>query len=944
MPIEYSDPKDWSPWEQFREQVVHPAGTIKREDVERARENIDRHGWAKTYAQELEEKAQRIAARVDDAYLQTLIGLTTPGAYAPCPACRAKGLPWHPNGQWSWDPDEPNLLTCSFCKTVFPNDDHPEEIAIHCTWGRGQTFTFVGGDTFECFGYLKARPSLSGVTRARKISHITWELQELSLAYALTSDVAFARAARAILLRFAEVFPEYLVRAGYGYGEYAGMDPKVAAEHIDNLPEDELVYPPNEPDRKLWTGYWSASRMGSNGMDGRWVVRVSDAYSLTCLADDENGPVYSDDDRIRVERDVILEGSYLAACDILINNKAVGNRAGAGVAGLVAGHPGLTHFGLDGFARAVDDWFLPDGGSSESPAYAMMTMNGIRPFAFAFRDHTDPEGYEGPQRLEHWNACRDTLYGDCWQDLVWTLQGDLHFPPSADSYTSTTISTSFADLLALAYGTDDHVATLQEILQRSEQADHTAVFYRDPAVAEKTPAPVHLPDVLFPYLKMGHLRTGDRGRDSLLLLNAADHGVHHHFDGLGLYYWKDGHELLSDLGYLWDHQDKNETMRTAAHNLVMVDGQNQSGRNERTGAFDLFMVTPTISAMEASSNAYGEGVYRRTCVQIDHGLAGSYVLDIFRAGYGARADFIFHGPHHDYKVENLDLAEAADPSERVSLNEDGPDLTKLKSGRSGENWQFTWSWEDGYQFCALVPGTDKEEVFVGDGWGQRDHRNCDVGATLPYVIRRVEGDGRPEAFVSAFIGGEGDQTLLRSLRVLPAPEGAPRGMVAVAIETEHGTDVVLSMLEPTTVTVSSDLGELTADGRLAVIRSEGGTPASAVQVGGTALSIGDVSHESDGVLSGTVVANGSQAGSSWFDLDIEAGRMDGLTGQVLFAIAKDGPHGYEMREIRPHESGTRVFTKIDNVGFEARRAERFEIPVVSSWESRQDSKGGGSGR
>ena len=70
--------------------------------------------------------------------------------------------------------------------------------------------------------------------------------------------------------------------------------------------------------------------------------------------------------------------------------------------------------------KTVDDWFLPDGGTSESPAYAMMTMSGIKAFALAFRGYTDPTGYTTPNgtRLDDFNACRDTLYGDCWQALI----------------------------------------------------------------------------------------------------------------------------------------------------------------------------------------------------------------------------------------------------------------------------------------------------------------------------------------------------------------------------------------------------------------------------------------------------------------------------------------------------------------------------------------------
>ena len=101
-----------------------------------------------------------------------MIEWTTPGCTGPCPACRAKGLPWHPNGQWRWSPSAPDQLTCSVCRTVFPNE-FPESVVVECRWGRGQKFSYVGGDTFECFGYRQARPSISGIIRGRKVSHMT---------------------------------------------------------------------------------------------------------------------------------------------------------------------------------------------------------------------------------------------------------------------------------------------------------------------------------------------------------------------------------------------------------------------------------------------------------------------------------------------------------------------------------------------------------------------------------------------------------------------------------------------------------------------------------------------------------------------------------------------------------------------------------------------------
>jgi hypothetical protein len=927
-----TNPKDWSDWNTYRDQVVHPAATIKAADLERARENIQRHDWAKRYTDGLRESADDIARQISSDYLANMIETTTPGCVGPCPACRAKGLPWHPNGQWSWSPAEPNNLQCSVCDTVFPNTEFPEDVVIKSTWGNGQTFSFIGGETFKCFSYLTARPSISGITRVRKVQHVTSQLQTLATAHVLTEDAHYARTAKAILLRFADVFPDYLVRAGYGYGEYAGMDPHIAAEHILDLPEDELVYPPNKPDRKLFTGYWSASRIGTSGMDGGWVVRIADAYSLTCTAQEKGTPVYTNDERLHIERDLILESTYLAACDTAINNKSVGNRAGAAIAGMCVGHPGLVHFGLDGFVKTVNDWFLPDGGTSESPAYAMMTMSGIKAFALAFRGYTDPTGYTTPNgiRLDDFNACRDTLYGDCWQALIWTLQGNLHFPPSADSYQSTTINVPFADLLALAYPTDTHVALLKELIGKdaSGGTHQQAVFYRDPDLSAQSAPPLTLPDVVFPYLAQGYLHTGEDGRKSLITLNAADHANHHHIDGLGLYYWKDGRELLSDLGYLWDHPDKYQTARTGAHNLVMIDGKDQTARGRR-GTFHLFSVTPTVKVMEASSDGYGpDAIYQRTLLQIDHGPAGSYLLDIFRTSNGQTADYIFHGPNNNHQVNGIDLEQ----SQSVNFGENGLDLDNLMQGREQNPWSITWTFDDGYTFEAFSPGSANESVFVGDSWGQRDHRNTDVGATLPYVIRRLEGDGKRDVFVSAFVGNHGEQTLLKSIHILPTD--APDGTVAIAIQTAHGTDIVISQLNPTAITVPTDIGDISTDGQITAILNTDGTPSSACLMGGTSLSAPNLELTApNAVLGGQILSTGSDNGHSYFNIDCDMPQIQALQGHTFFAIDDNTKHGYPILDIESTDVGCRVFTKRNHQGFEARTATQWELPVTTIWDA-----------
>jgi len=591
------------------------------------------------------------------------------------------------------------------------------------------------------------------------------------------------------------------------------------------------------------------------------------------------------------------------------------------------------------------------------------------------------------------------------------------------------------------------------------------------------------------------------------MLNASDAGGHHHYDSLNLYYFKDGRELLSDLGYLWDHPDSYQTRRTWAHNLVMLDGGDQRMKG-RGGSFHLFSVTPRVKAMEASSSTYERAsLYRRTCVQIDHGEAGSYLVDIFRAAGGREREYVFHGPNNDYEVQGLDRA-AARPEEQpevrfalrfhlgalgevfvddveirevatdgsegpnlapnpsvaegeegrpppgwgcyhgngkadwgagtpgrtdercawveataldengrmnvallcgqsdgytganallgklgptyrvrfslcgsaprvnvgtvawpndptsagdrhhasmdvggpVAAGEDwkayegtftlvrkGPELANAQQADGSGPWSIAWSLDDEYVFEAFAPGASGETVIIGDGWGQRDHRNSDRGATLPYIVRRRQG-ARDEAeavdiFAAVFVGGPKGEALVHGVSRLALPDDAPPGTIALAIETSQGTDVVVSMVEPAPLTLTTWGGQLTTDGRLAVVLQDDGQVSSACLIAGTLLEAGEVRMTLPmPALSGSVVDAGSDAGSSWFVVNAKLPTDEALVGSVLFVSDATATRGYPIRGVEEVDGQTRVLTKLDNAGFEARSAETWEIPVTAAWE------------
>ncbi|MEW6356635.1 MAG: heparinase II/III family protein [Planctomycetota bacterium] len=998
---------DWSLWEKYRRTAIHPSGYINAQDLENARENIKRYEWARKYAESVEKGVLAHMPRFTDEFLVRMIPATSMQICHQCPACRDKKLPAHPGGAWTWTVDSPEVITCKLCKTVFPNDQYPETIVLTCKSekGRGQTLTYYGGDTFKQWGYAYSRPSFTCMVRSQKVGWCKGMAGRFALAYALTGKVEYAELVRKILLRFAEVYPNWLLVSSYG--ETADMDPHIAGLCLNDLPEDELVYPPNKPDRKIYTAYWMTGRVGGGGMEGASFTRpMLQAYEFTCTAKRADGtPVYTEDERIKIERDVLMESCIHLIGEKRINNKSVGNRIAVAMVGMAVGHPGFVRFGLEGWDLTMTEWFLADGCTPESPAYAMMSLGGIYPLAQAIRGYSDPPGYvdEKGKRIENLNLY-EGKYKLVWQRMFEGMQGNLYFPPYADSYRTSAIGTVYVELLAGNYPDNpQHLALMKEIAgdDLTKGSGETALFFREPGLEKQEAPPLHFGDDLFPILCLGQARTGEHGRRSLALLSATHWGGHHHSDSLNLYYWKDGHELLSDLGYLWDHPMSKMTRRTFAHNTGMVDLAEQKTK-DRGGHFHLFHVGQRVKVMEASSSAYDMAdVYRRTVVQIDHAPDNSYLVDIFRLRAPGSRDLVYHGPNSECQVSGIELKDGvlkekerlirfglrfhldragreifvddvsiklkdgtevavnpsandvneagkplgwnhytgdgaaewgsaspgrddercahlkvtrqsekggvnqalihgdtngytgekalqmpdsaegtvtfwikgkvgvcdvgmvlwrSDPTSAAdrqhvpvisvpatdqwvrhtaefSMRNAGMDLANVRSARSPAAWQCRWTMAKDLQFTVRHMGQEGEVVYVGDGWGQRDYRNTDLGVTIPYIIRRHEVGQRISVFGTVYEAHEPDKALVESVLRLSVPSEQADSAVSVAVKTRLGTDIIISQLQPTNIDLETPVGKVRTDAAAAVLSMREGKPAFSALAGGKTLAL-----------------------------------------------------------------------------------------------------------
>jgi len=745
--------------------------TVYRDsDVVRARENLRRHAWAQNLIGRLRSEVAATvaggASRIDE-----FITTTTPGAvlFTNCPRCLGNAI----HGAYDWDPADPDVLVCTTCGAQYPDPEFGEDVVFRPGGAAAGQEIAYHGDFGHPFNGFVLHSSWSSAIRGRKVAHMIEQLRRLAILYAVTGEEGIGDTAAAILVRFARVYPGYLVHSGYG--EWTDLPPRIAATRLTTLPQDEWTVAPNVADRRLHAGYWMAGRATSGGQEGGFVQTAAIAYDLVR---DRLGA----GDRLLVETDLLRESLPLLLADPAMNNKSISNAIGAGMVGLVLDEPELVRFGSRAFWHFVRRWFLPDGGTPESPGYAHMALHSMIGFGDALHGRERPDG-----------TVID-VYGDPGLARIHrngydTLLPDLRHPAFADSYTTTTLDLRHADLLVSRYPRPEYRALLRAVRERPASLDDEiyALFHRDPGMDEPTvdrrDERIVLPDVLLPWLRIGYLRAGADGRDATVLLSASHWGVHHHRDSLNLTYWDRGHHALDDLGYLWDRTDRDATVRTAAHNLVVVDGAEQRTEG-RGGTVELFDRVPDLAIIAASSTAYPQtSAYRRTCVLVSHGPTDRYLVDLFAVTGGHRHDHVLHGPVPAVDLAGVDLR--ADAS--------GPGYEIVAARRSGaldsRTWRADFALDTATVFSTWGVSED-EELWVGDGWGERGvgHVQVEAGRTVPYLVRRREAEPAGEELDSLFVSVHevhGSRPVVQGVRAHRVGSD-----VVVEVATRDGHDLV----------------------------------------------------------------------------------------------------------------------------------------------------------
>jgi len=260
---------------------------------------------------------------------------------------------------------------------------------------------------------------------------------------------------------------------------------------------------------------------------------------------------------------------------------------------------------------------------------------------------------------------------------------------------------------------------------------------------------------------------------------------HYHLDAMNLGLFAKGLDLLPEFGYPavqfgdWHTPQALWHKKTAAHNTVVVDGQDQFGGPAEC---TLWSAGGPVQAIRASSEAQIKGkAYERTVVMVETGPADFYVVDVFRVAGGKEHAKHTHTAFAASSLFGVRPAAVASPYDAGTLMR-----AFQLDRRPAPAWGVDWKIEDrnGYHkpgreiHLRYTDLTRDAEALTSESWTVESATST-IEHWIPTVIsRRRAAEGE---LSSTFVS------------VLEPYEGPPRIQSAVRQDHEGDAEVRLDI-------------------------------------------------------------------------------------------------------------------------------------------------------
>ena len=599
-------------------------------------------------------------------------------------------------------------------------------------------------------GYTHERHKKNGVA-----------INDAGVLYQLTGERGYADHARQLLLAYAQMYP--------GLGEHP-------------------VKASRTPGRLFWQTL----------NESVWLVYAIQGY-------DAIHDVLSDEDRAQIESNLLRPlADFLSVGSPetfdRIHNHGTWAVAAVGMTGYVLDDAtyvqralyGLEGDGSGGFIRQLDELFSPDGYYTEGPYYQRYALMPFVVFARSIETN-DPD----LAIFEH----RDGILLKAIYGCIDLSYAGLFFPIN-DAIKDKGLGTvELRYGLSIAYGlTGDHalasVADLQNTyvltgdgfrlarardLGEAEPYVYRSRFFRDGPQGKQGALAV--------------LRSGGTAHSQALVLKATSQGMGHgHFDKLGLLFYDNGQEILTDYGaarFLNVEQKEggrylpeNTTWakQTVAHNTLVVDeGSHFQGRLAIAEQLNpgplLFASNDHIQIAAAEMRgAYDDVSFNRTTALV-RGFAGdhSVVVDVLKADGSGRHQYDLPVHYNGQIVDVSHALESYTTSLRPVGDANGYQHLWLRARSrvpAGEQFYVTWLTGNRFYTYTMIALDDMVVLFAELGANDPDfnlRRERAIifrvrGAEAHSFISVLEPHGEYNGTEEFTVGSRGSITEIRHRR------------------------------------------------------------------------------------------------------------------------------------------------------------------------------------
>lgn len=841
--------------------------------------NIENFPWAAQIRDQVVHRASEWAAYTDDALWELMFCPTIKRSWmvwsdGHCPACNSS-VPMY---NWECKPLQfPWKMRCPHCRELFPkNDFHQyylsgiDERGFFDPSRADRSLLFNeehpgADDPLRSFGVDDGDGYVSDEGRWRFVGaylvYGQWKqvileaVESLSDAYVLTGEDVYAHKALILLDRIADFYPGFDFAAqGILYEERHTGAGYVTVWH-DACEETRLlamaydkVYPGLRDNEALVD--FLAAKAERLGLENRKQTAADIQRNI------ENGLL-----RAPLEQEVKIRSNYPRTEYTLAVLHAVSGwpeskdvvyaildeilTTGTSVDGLT-GEKGLIGYTARGAAAIVD--LLTVFSRLDASFLSDMFARHPRIHDMA-RFHIDVwccEQYYPLSGNTGYYAARRDRHALLWHKEMSASQ------PSYRLFWELYALTGDVDLVKLLYRENGY---------STEGLPHD-VFAPDPASVQSGAAAViaehgaalTLPSVNKQEWGLAVLRS-QQDPSACLWLDYDSGGRHGHRDMMNLGFFALGLDLMPDNGYPpvqyggWDSDPVRWYMSTAAHNTVVVNGENTPGGYPPTlGTTDLWVEGEIMQAVRASAPPFGSASrYERSALLID--VPGrAYAVDVFRVSGGTEHIRYLQSHFGTVTTTGLRLESGAAPV-------DSPFMRNFQNDPAPvPGWQADWAVKDFYELLdeekdihfRLTDFTSDASAHICEGWIVAGLYDSSLEIWTPRVLSRRTSESAPldSTFVALLEPYENQPTIVSARRLaLTDKDGIPLKDAHVALEitldNAHDLIILRDTLDTTTGALHQSDWQINTDAALLLVRMtfDGAIARMAIS-GGRSASVG----------------------------------------------------------------------------------------------------------